>query len=61
MQRARGQTPRLSGLKIIEKTYSIESTHVGISDSQYHFKIEKNLYNKPVLCDDGELIESDEN
>ena len=41
------------GFKIIEKTYSIESTHVGISDSQYYFKIEKNFYNKPVLCDDG--------
>ena len=53
------------GLKIVEKTFAIESTDVSIYDSQYNFKIDKNYNTEPVLenetSDDEELTEKDEN
>ena len=47
------------GFKIVEKTFPIESTDVGICDSGYNFRIDKKYYREPVLCDDEELNESE--
>ena len=53
------------GFKIVEKTFAIESTDVGIYDSHYNFRIDKKYYKEPVLehenYDDEELTENDEN
>ena len=53
------------GFKIVEKTFPIESTDVGIYDSNYKFRIDKKYYNEPVLEDENdgneEMTESDEN
>ena len=37
------------GFKIVENTFQIESTDVGISNCQYEFSIEKEYNKKPTL------------
>ena len=37
------------GFKIVEKTFPIESTDVGICDCLYSFRIAKKYYREPVL------------
>ena len=53
------------GFKIVERTFQIESTDVGIYDSEYNFEINKKYYREPVLenetSDDEELTENNEN
>ena len=53
------------GFKIVEKTFALESTDVGIYDSRYNFRIDKDFYYEPTLeneaSDDEELTENDEN
>ena len=53
------------GFKIVEKTFPIESTDVGIYDCNYKFRIDKKYYNEPVLehenYDNEEMTENDEN
>ena len=48
--------------KIVDKTFPIESTDVGIGDIQYDFKIDKKYNQEPELHEDSEfhLSDSDE-
>ena len=44
------------GFKIVEKTFPIESTDVGIWDSEYNFKIDKNYHREPVIEISGQFL-----
>ena len=44
------------GFKIVEKKFPIESTDVGIWDSEYNFKIDKNYHREPVIEISGQFL-----